>query len=68
MWLKNGAHVVTANKRALSNSLELYNSIYSAMRSYTYIHTYIHTIYTYKVVNISHVIMLAAFRNGFQIK
>eukprot|EP01036_Dinobryon_divergens_P033744 gene33744-43607_t len=27
IWLKNGAHVVTANKRALSNSLELYNSV-----------------------------------------
>ena len=39
MWLKNGAHVVTANKRALSNSLELYNSVYSAMRLHTYIHT-----------------------------
>jgi homoserine dehydrogenase len=32
LWLKRGAHVVTANKRALSNSLELYNSVYSAVR------------------------------------
>lgn len=32
-WLLHGAHVVTANKRALSNSLSLYNMVYSAMRS-----------------------------------
>lgn len=31
-WLLHGAHVVTANKRALSNSLSLYNLVYSAMR------------------------------------
>lgn len=32
-WLRSGAHVVTANKRAISASLELYNSVYSAVRT-----------------------------------
>jgi bifunctional aspartokinase / homoserine dehydrogenase 1 len=32
-WLKSGAHVVTANKRAISSSLELYNAVYSAVRT-----------------------------------
>lgn len=31
-WLKQGAHVVTANKRALADSLELYNSVFNAVR------------------------------------
>jgi homoserine dehydrogenase len=33
IWLRDGAHVVTANKRALASSLELYNAIYSEVRS-----------------------------------
>jgi aspartokinase/homoserine dehydrogenase 1 len=32
-WLRSGAHVVTANKRAISSSLDLYNSVYSAVRT-----------------------------------
>jgi len=32
-WLKNGAHVVTANKRAISSSLDLYNAVYSAVKT-----------------------------------
>lgn len=32
-WLRSGAHVVTANKRAISSSLELYNAVYSAVRT-----------------------------------
>ena len=32
-WLRRGAHIVTANKRAISHSLELYNDVYSTARS-----------------------------------
>ena len=32
-WLKSGAHVVLANKRAISSSLDLYNAVYSAVRT-----------------------------------
>ena len=32
-WLRNGAHVVTANKRAISSSLELYNDIFAAAKA-----------------------------------
>lgn len=33
LWLRAGAHVVTANKRALSASLDLYNAVYAAARA-----------------------------------
>ena len=33
-WLTNGAHVVTANKRAISSSIALYNSVYAAVRNH----------------------------------
>lgn len=32
-WLRQGVHVITANKRALASSLDLYNDVYSAARS-----------------------------------
>ena len=32
-WLHHGCHVVTANKRAIGSSLELYNEIFGAMRA-----------------------------------
>eukprot|EP01038_Epipyxis_sp_PR26KG_P012220 gene12220-16370_t len=32
-WLKSGAHVVTANKRGISNSLDLYHAIMTVTRS-----------------------------------
>ena len=32
-WLNGEVHIVTANKRAIATSLELYNSVYSAVRS-----------------------------------
>jgi homoserine dehydrogenase len=32
-WLSGGAHIVTANKRAISSSLELYNAVYKAVRT-----------------------------------
>jgi len=31
-WLRGGAHIVTANKRAISSSLALYNDVYNAAR------------------------------------
>jgi aspartokinase/homoserine dehydrogenase 1 len=31
-WLRRGAHIVTANKRAISSSLDLYNAVWSAAR------------------------------------
>lgn len=31
-WLNGGAHIVTANKRAICNDLSLYNSVYKAAR------------------------------------
>ena len=33
-WLTSGAHVVTANKRAISSSIALYNCVYSAVRNH----------------------------------
>lgn len=33
-WLKKGAHIVTANKKALSSSLSLYNDVVEAVRSH----------------------------------
>lgn len=33
LWLKSGCHVVTANKRALSSTLDLYNSVFSSARA-----------------------------------
>ena len=32
-WLKDGVHIVTANKRAVSSSIDLYNAVYSAVRT-----------------------------------
>ena len=32
-WLRKGSHIVTANKRGLSNSLDLYNNIFAAVRA-----------------------------------
>ena len=31
-WILGGAHVITANKRALSSSIELYNEVFSATK------------------------------------
>lgn len=33
VWLRARAHIVTANKRALSSSLELYNALFSEVRA-----------------------------------
>eukprot|EP01041_Mallomonas_annulata_P005902 gene5902-11914_t len=33
IWLTHGAHVITANKLALSSSLSLYNAVYSAAKT-----------------------------------
>lgn len=31
VWLRDSVHIVTANKRAIASSLELYNEVYSAV-------------------------------------
>jgi aspartokinase/homoserine dehydrogenase 1 len=33
-WLNSGSHIVTANKRGLASSLDLYNQIYAAVRAH----------------------------------